>query len=450
MKITSVASQRARLQVLIAMGVLGICSGGMLLRLEPFTTWYYAMAWWPFIFIMDGVVLWKKGDSLFWRNPKEFFLLALLSVPVWLFFEIYNLLLQNWYYVGSSRSWEMRWLGYIICFATVLPVVFEAQELVGAIGLVPELSTRPLPPGRLLTPALMAAGFLCLVLPFLIPNYGFPLIWIALIFLLEPVNKSWGQPSLLKEMERGSITMPLRLLAGGLLCGLAWELFNFHALCKWIYTVPHFEELKLFEMPLAGFLGFPPFALECYVLVQFIKGIMRRAKTAAVRWTCVGITCVASVSVFPLLDAYTVNSVHPLLEDLKDLAPQEARILEQAGIKRLDLWVLRPGTRARESLALELLGATPEVVAKWRTWAAMATLKGMGTQNLRLMMEAGVFKLGDLANQEPQALAKKLGEIQQIKSWARQTPREAQVRLWVREAKRICSGEAEPAWPGCK
>ncbi len=443
-------SHRARVQGFSALAVLLICSAGMLLRLEPFATWYYAMAWWPFILLMDALVLRRKGDSLLRRSPREFFFLAGLSVPVWLFFEMYNLAMQNWYYVGSSPSWVARWVGYTVCFATVLPAVLEAEELVGALGIVPELRVRALQQGRLLAPCLMALGLLFLVLPLLTPGYAFPLIWLGLVFFLDPINQRWGQPSLLGELQSGSITKGVRLLAGGLLCGLAWELFNFQALCKWIYTVPYFEEFKLFEMPLAGFLGFPPFALECYVIVQFVKGALKRVRVSALKWALAGLVCVASMGMFRLLDLHTVNSLQPLLEDLKDLAPQEARVLEQAGVKRLDLWLLRPGSRARESLALELLGATPEVVAKWRTWAAMATLKGMGTGNLRLMMEAGVSRLGDLVGQEPHTLAKKLDEIQKATSWARQAPREIQVRLWVREARRVCSGEAEPAWPGCK
>jgi len=184
--------------------------------------------------------------------------------------------------------------------------------------------------------------------------------------------------------------------------------------------------------------------------VQFFRGAAKRIRAVSTKWALAGLLLLGCVGMFRLLDLRTVNSLHPLLEDLKDLAPQEARVLEQGGIKRLDLWVLRPGARARESLALELLGATPEVVAKWRTWAAMASLKGMGTGNLRLMMEAGVSSLADLARQDPGSLARRLREIQRDKGWARQPPRDSQVRLWVREAKRVCAGESEPALPGCK
>jgi len=30
--------------------------------------------------------------------------------------------------------------------------------------------------------------------------------------------------------------------------------------------------LKLFEMPLPGYLGFPPFALECYAMYHWLRG----------------------------------------------------------------------------------------------------------------------------------------------------------------------------------
>jgi hypothetical protein len=29
--------------------------------------------------------------------------------------------------------------------------------------------------------------------------------------------------------------------------------------------------VKLFEMPVLGFLGFPPFALECFLMYRFVR-----------------------------------------------------------------------------------------------------------------------------------------------------------------------------------
>lgn len=448
MEAPMIHKRRALIQGLLALTILLFSSVGMLLRLEPFASWYYALAWWPFILLIDALVLGRQGHSLLWRNPKEFILLALFSVPVWLLFEAANLALQNWYYVGASPSWVARWVGYTVCYATVLPAIMEATQLVGAWELIPEVRVCPLMPGKSFFSGMTVVGVLCMAFSVMLPRYCFPLIWVAVFFLLEPINRNWGRGSLVRQWEEGSITTAVRLLAGGLLCGVAWELFNAKALCKWVYTVPFLEELKLFEMPVLGFLGFPFFALECYALVEFFHGLREKLGSRAVRRSLVAATALASLALFHLVDVRTVNSTYPLLEDLKDLAPDEVRVLEQAGVKRLDIWLLKPGARARESLVLELLGASPEVVARWRSLAAMVALKGMGTGNLRLMLEVGVSNLSKLARQQPELLAGRLREIQEKIGWARQPPRDAQVRLWVREARRVCS--KEPALPGCK
>lgn len=440
---------KARIQGVLSLALLVFSTMMMVLRAEPFASWYYALAWWPFIALMDAIVLWRKSDSLFWRNPRGFVLLAALSVPSWLVFEAFNLALKNWYYVGASPNTAVRWIGYVVCFATVIPAILEASELLYALGIAKEINLRPM---RLTKPSLagsIALGTGFSVLSVVVPQYAFPLVWLAVFLILEPCNYMAGEDSLFKQWEEGRFGTTIRLLGGGLLCGIAWELFNFNALCKWIYTVPFFEEGKLFEMPFAGFLGFPPFALECYAIVHFARGVARRLTPSLKVLTSLGLT-ILSLFMFHLVDRETVNSLQPLLRDLADLAPQEARILEQAGIKRLDLWILKPGARAKEALVLELLGATPEVIAKWRALAAMSALKGMGTANLRLMILSGVDNLKKLAEADPKELARRLSSAQFEKGWARQVPREAQVRLWVREAKKACSDGPEPALPGCK
>ena len=105
-----------------------------------------------------------------------------------------------------------------------------------------------------------------MVLPLVWPEYFFPLVWVAFIVLLEPVNHRAGVPSLLREWQKGSLRKFYLLLMAGGICGFLWELWNCRAGAKWIYTVPHLGFLKVFEMPLLGFLGFPPFAVECYTI----------------------------------------------------------------------------------------------------------------------------------------------------------------------------------------
>ncbi|MBP1621033.1 MAG: hypothetical protein H6Q02_1800, partial [Acidobacteria bacterium] len=46
------------------------------------------------------------------------------------------------------------------------------------------------------------------------------------------------------------------------------------AASRWTYTVPFLGQLKLFEMPALGFLGFAPFALAVFALYQFLRGLL--------------------------------------------------------------------------------------------------------------------------------------------------------------------------------
>ena len=45
-----------------------------------------------------------------------------------------------------------------------------------------------------------------------------------------------------------------------------WEFWNNWAAAKWNYIFPMFQRWKIFEMPAPGYLGFLPFALECFAM----------------------------------------------------------------------------------------------------------------------------------------------------------------------------------------
>jgi len=38
--------------------------------------------------------------------------------------------------------------------------------------------------------------------------------------------------------------------------------------------VPYLPNVKIFEMPVLGYLGFPPFALECFLMYRFSRAIV--------------------------------------------------------------------------------------------------------------------------------------------------------------------------------
>jgi hypothetical protein len=119
-------------------------------------------------------------------------------------------------------------------------------------------------------------GALFLVLPLVWPAYFFPLVWGGFVFLFEPFLYRRGEPCFLADLRNGSWEEVFLWLFAGLACGILWETWNFWAGSKWVYTVPFVGGLKIFEMPVLGFLGFPPFALECIVLIRVFYYVRSR------------------------------------------------------------------------------------------------------------------------------------------------------------------------------
>ena len=96
-------------------------------------------------------------------------------------------------------------------------------------------------------------------------------VWLGFILLLDPINARLGGESLVGDFRAGRHDRLVNLVLGGLLCGVLWEFWNYWSRAKWHYTVPIMERVKIFEMPLPGYLGFPAFALECFTMYVFVR-----------------------------------------------------------------------------------------------------------------------------------------------------------------------------------
>jgi hypothetical protein len=162
-------------------------------------------------------------------------------------------------------------LGYFWSFATVLPGILITSGLVKLSPRISDLChTRIRVTPRLLD-AWVLLGLLLMLWPLVFPSpYCFAPVWVGVIFLLDPINYKLGKASLLRDVEEGNWSNCFSVLFGGFACGFLWEFWNYWAHTKWVYTVPIFPQLKIFEMPVLGFLGFGPFALECYVATNLI------------------------------------------------------------------------------------------------------------------------------------------------------------------------------------
>ena len=76
------------------------------------------------------------------------------------------------------------------------------------------------------------------------------------------------RPAAFPELGDGDWRRVFRFALAALICGFFWELWNFHSLAQWVYSVPYVDRFLLFEMPLLGFAGYLPFGLECAVIVN--------------------------------------------------------------------------------------------------------------------------------------------------------------------------------------
>ncbi len=262
---------------------LGIMAGAEALLFSGISwvaTYFTPLVWTGYILFIDSLVQRNKGTSLLRNRPGEFLFMLFISTLFWYLFEFYNVYLENWHYVGLPEElYPWRILGYIWAFATIWPAILETGE---ALATWPGISRRKIPRLRVRLVHLAVSfvfGALCLVIPFVVSpsvaHYMAGPVWVGFIFLLDPLNYWMGRHSILRELEIGDPRTFYSLILSGIICGFLWEFWNYWAGAKWHYTVPILGKYKIFEMPVLGYLGFPPFAVECYTMYYFVLNLIR-------------------------------------------------------------------------------------------------------------------------------------------------------------------------------
>ncbi|MBA3584286.1 MAG: DUF4332 domain-containing protein [Gemmatimonadetes bacterium] len=440
--------RRATLAFVAGAAVLTTATAGMLAGIEPFPTWYYLFAWVPTLLMLDAAVAWRGGRFFLLGRPAFLASLMAWSIPFWLLFELFNFRLENWYYVFVPAGRAARWAGITLAFATVLPAIFGAERLLEAWGMAgdsePGSSRSLLRVTERTRFALQALGAVMLLLPLVWPRIFFPLVWGGVTLIADPfVHRRDPARSLLGDLDRGHAGRFLRLLAGGMAIGLLWELFNMGARGKWIYTVPGLEDLRLFEMPLLGFFGFPVFALEGFAVYQALvvsglaarppvsphdplptrsPGGFVRAPRGARLAALVGAAVFAAL-VLAGMERGTISSTVPRLADLPDVP---ASALARSGYDTFALAGARPAEVAAAA------GTHPRAAERWIEAARLATLRGIGAVNASRLRASGIRTVRELAGSDPVTLARRLRA-------GAGGDRVARVRVWIDAAREASS-----------
>jgi hypothetical protein len=239
------------------------------------THWGFFPLWLGYCLAIDGLVYWRTGTSLLTRSPRKYVGLFLVSAPVWWIFELFNVRTQNWTYIGAEVFSPLKYAFWTtLSFTTVIPAVFGSAEFAASLDVVQRRRPGPvIGTDKRTTLTFFLLGWTMLLLMLVWPRIFFLFIWLSLYFILEPINIWLGNRSLAYWTQNGDWRPVVSLWLGVLLTALFWEMWNYYSYPKWVYNVAWGDWLHVFEMPLLGYGGYLPFALELYALYHWVSGL---------------------------------------------------------------------------------------------------------------------------------------------------------------------------------
>lgn len=243
-------------------------------------SWTTPICWVGYLLFIDSVINRIKGHSLIYNRRKEFYIQIPLSISFWIIFEVYNFHLKNWEYIGLPVSYINTGLGMAFSFGAIMPGLLLTGELLEALHLFDNFKITKLNVSSRVVYGAIVTGFLFVMFPLLlsedIAKYLFGLVWVGFVLIFDPIVYASKGESLLKDLEDGELGRILSLFTSGLICGFLWEFWNYWSISKWIYTAPFTQDIKIFEMPVIGFIGFAPFAWEYFTFYNFCKLFIKK------------------------------------------------------------------------------------------------------------------------------------------------------------------------------
>jgi len=246
---------------------------------QPWFAWgqrYTFTPLWLGLIVAVNALTWRRSRTcLLQRAPSQMAALFAASAAFWWLFEWLNRFVRNWHYLGVVDVGAVEYaLHTSVCFSTVLPAVASMRELLGSCGsLQARLADGPAwcplsRPG--LAWCLMVVGATGLLLTGVWPAYFYAALWSAPLLLAVGVALWLRRSGWWTQLATGDWRDAGSWALAALVCGVFWELWNFHSLAKWIYTVPFVQRWPIFEMPLLGYTGYLPFGLECALAVAWL------------------------------------------------------------------------------------------------------------------------------------------------------------------------------------
>jgi len=240
---------------------------------EQFKYYSFSMLWLSYIFVANALLKARTGQTLFYSG---FYMSFLLSVSYWWLFEYLNRFVQNWYYQGTTMldaDGYFKFASY--SFATLLPSVWVTKELIESFFVMPVKNEAQyfFNDKKCFYSALISV-FSCIYILSVLrvyPSVLFPLVWVMPVVLYCAFSVLLVHSSSGVVIDKHFFYRTCFWALACLLCGFLWEMWNYKSLVKWIYHISYVDTLRVFEMPLLGYLGYLPFGLCCWIPVAFIE-----------------------------------------------------------------------------------------------------------------------------------------------------------------------------------
>ena len=243
---------------------------------RPLQALTFAPLWFGYVVIVNALTYMRTGRSLLTHRPRYLCSLFILSSAFWWSFEYLNRFVQNWHYHGTEGFSTLEYfLHASVSFSTVLPAVISTSQWLATFPSLREKSRNlwPWNPKNskrlaLIVALISGAG---LTLLGILPNFLFPLLWMAPLLVLFSVRTLFNEPTIFRKMREGDWSAIVLPALAALICGFFWEMWNVKSLAHWSYTVPFVDRFQLFEMPLLGYAGYLPFGVECAAIAALIN-----------------------------------------------------------------------------------------------------------------------------------------------------------------------------------